>query len=152
MATLTLNFTSDNNPTNGYIVKYRQVGTTDYSTQLATSSPITIEGLGSGVSYEGTIQADCGNGRYGTLTAFTSNVPAKFNVSRDPSSASNACSSTNYNYVFYAASAVLQTQMQLYTDRDLNSAFTTAGYYSNGTKVYQVDASGRVVSIANCTN
>lgn len=87
MATLTLSFTSDNNPTNGYIVKYRQVGTIEYSTVTPnpTSSPIQIQSLGAGVTYEGTIKADCGNGQYGTLSTFSATVAAKFDMARDPS-------------------------------------------------------------------
>jgi len=152
MATLTLTFVSDNNPTNGYIVKYRQVGTIPYTTVTPnpTSSPILISGLGAGASYEGSIQADCGNNRYGTLSTFSAVVPAKFNMARDPSSASNACALTNRNYTFYAATAVLVLNQQLYVDDLLSTAYTTAGYYSDGTKVYQVSSNGIVLSIANC--
>lgn len=153
MATLTLSFSSDNNPTNGYIVKYRQIGTIEYTTVTPNpaSSPIQIQSLGAGVSYEGTIQADCGNGQYGTISTFSATVAAKFDMARDPSSAVNACGLTNYNYTFYAAVSLLQVGTQLYTSGNLTSAYTTGGYYSNGTNVYQVSSLGVVLSVAPCT-
>lgn len=153
MATLTISFSSNNNPTNGYIVKYRQVGTVPYTTVTPnpTGSPILISSLGAGVSYEGTIQADCGNGQYGSISTFSATVAAKFDMARDPSSASNACGLTNFNYTFYAAVAVLVTGTQLYNDAALSSAYTTGGYYSDGTNVYQVSSSGVVLSVAACT-
>ena len=152
MATLTLSFNSDNNPTNGYIVKYRQAGTTQYTTVTPnpTSSPVIIGSLGAGVTYEGTIQADCSNGQLGTLTTFNATVAAKFDMARDPSSAVNACGLTNYNYTFYAAVAVLQVGTQLYGSSTLETAYTTGGYYSNGTTVYQVSSLGTVLSVAAC--
>jgi hypothetical protein len=153
MATLTLNFSTTNNPTNGYIVKYRQVGTLPYTTLTPNPmfSPAIISGLGSGVSYEGTIQADCGNGQYGTISTFNATVAAKFDMARDPSSANNACGLTNFNYTFYAAVAVLVVGTQLYNDSMLTTAYTTGGYYSNGTNVYQVSSAGVVLSVATCT-
>jgi hypothetical protein len=152
MATLTLSFNSDNNPTNGYIVKYRQVGTTQYTTVTPnpTSSPVIIGSLGAGVTYEGTIQADCSNGQFGSITTFSATVAAKFDMARDPSSAVNACGLTNYNYTFYAAVSVLQVGTQLYNSATLSSAYTTGGYYSNGTTVYQVSSVGVVLSVAAC--
>lgn len=153
MATLTLAFVSTNNPTNGYIVKYRQVGTTQYTTVTPnpTSSPILITGLGAGLTYEGTIQADCGSGQYGTVATFNAKVAAKFTMARDPSSAANACALTNYNYTFYADVPVLVQGTQLYADDQLGQGFTTGGYYSNGTNVYQVSSLGVIQSITTCT-
>lgn len=153
MATLTLAFETTNNPTNGYLVKYRQVGTNQYTTMTPNpmNSPILITGLGSGVSYEGTIQADCGNGRYGNLATFNSTVAARFDMARDPSNAGNACSLINFNYTFYSAVAVLQTGTQLYTEADLVVAYTTGGYYSDGTWVYHVSSDGVVLSKELCS-
>lgn len=152
MATLTLIFTTNNNPTNGYIVKYRQTGTTQYTTVTPnpTGSPVLITGLGAGLSYEGTIQADCGNGQYGTVSTFNAVVPAQFNMARDPSSASNACGLTNYNYTFYAAVATLIVGTQLYADSNLTVAYSTSGYYSDGQKIYQVSSAGVVLAITYC--
>jgi hypothetical protein len=152
MATLTLSFNSDNNPTYGYIVKYRETGTTQYTTVTPnpTRSPVLISGLGSGVTYEGTIQADCGNGQYGSITTFSAAVAAKFDMARDPSSAINACGLTNYNYTFYASVPVLQVGTQLYTSATLETAYSTGGYYSNGTTIYQVSSLGVVLSVTAC--
>lgn len=153
MATLTISFTSSTTyPTNGYIVKYRQTGTVPYTTVTPnpTTSPVLINSLGSGVSYEGTIQADCGNGQYGTVSTFSATVAARFNVSRDPSSASNACALTNKNFVFYSASAVVSQNTQVYSDVQLSVIFNNAGFYSDGTNVYQISSAGIVLSVALC--
>lgn len=157
MATLTLEFDSDNNPTNGYIVKYRQVGTTAYTTVTPnpTGSPIIITGLGSGATYEGTVQGDCGNGKLGTVSTFNATVAAEFNMYRDPSSAGNACSMANNQsnssvFTFYAAVPVIQVNTQLYNDAELSSAFTTQGYYSDGVYAYQVNSIGVVVAKTPC--
>lgn len=154
MATLTINFTSNNNPTNGYIVKYRQVGTSQYTTVSPnpTGSPVLITGLGAGMSYEGTIQADCGNGQYGVTGTFNAAVAAKFTMARDPSSAANACALTNFNYTFYAAVSVLQIGTQLYVDDALSIGYSTGGYYSDGVWVYQVSSVGVVLSKTACAS
>lgn len=63
MSTVSINFTEViPTPVNGYIVKYRQVGTSSYTTLTPnqTSSPITITGL-TGGAYEGTINSECGD-------------------------------------------------------------------------------------------
>jgi hypothetical protein len=51
-------------PVDGYIVKYRKVGTSVYTTITPnpTASPVLIEPLEPGQNYEGTIAADCGDG------------------------------------------------------------------------------------------
>lgn len=61
MSTLTINFTpSDPTPVDGYIIKYRQVGTINYTTLSPnpTGSPAIITGL-SGTAYEGIIMTEC---------------------------------------------------------------------------------------------
>jgi hypothetical protein len=65
MANLILSFVpSDPAPINGYVVKYRKVGDTSWTTlsPQPTSSPITIPGVDQLFAYEGTIQSDCSNG------------------------------------------------------------------------------------------
>jgi hypothetical protein len=152
MATITISFNANNNPTNGYIVKYRQVGTTTYTQRVPnpTTNVFTIDNLGAGVSYEGTIQGDCGNGQYGAISSFAVIVPASFTVSRDPSSAAAACANTSRIYTFYAAVPTLVVNTQIYSDSALTTAYTTGGYFSDGTKVYQLSSAGIVVSVANC--
>lgn len=152
MATLTIPFTTTNTPTNGYIVKYRQTGTSTYSSFVHTgTSPIIITGLGSGVSYEGNIQADCGNGVLGSVSTFSVVVGAKFNTSYDASSTAAACASTNRNYTFYAAVITLQVGTQVYSNSSLTTAYTNSGgYYSDGTKVYQISSAGVVGAVSNC--
>ena len=154
MATLTLTFATNNTPTNGYIVKYRQVNTTSYTTVTPnpTGSPILITGLGAGASYEGTIQGDCGNGQYGTVSTFNATVAAQFNLARDPSSYTNACALTNYNYTLYAATSYLQAGTQTYLDSSLTTYYNTSGFYSDGSQVYEINAVGVVQNIYQCAN
>lgn len=64
MPTLQIDFTVPSPaPVNGFIVKYRPIGTTTYTTVFPnpTSSPVLIT-IPSGTGYEGTIKSDCGNG------------------------------------------------------------------------------------------
>lgn len=152
MATITLNLISSSTPTNGYIVKYRQVGTVPYTTlqPYPTTLPIIISPVGAGTSYEGTVQPWCGGTQYGTLATWSATVAARFNMSRDPSSSSNACSNTTYSFVFYAATATLSIGTQLYADSGLSIPYTTAGYYSDGTQVYNVTNAGVVTSADYC--
>jgi len=59
MAEITISFTT-NPSASFYRVKYRQTGTTTYTTVTTTSSPIVISaGVNCGVDYEGTVQAVC---------------------------------------------------------------------------------------------
>ena len=152
MATLTISFTTDNNPTNGYVVKYRQVGTEAYTTVAPNpmSSPILITGLGSGLSYEGTIQGDCGGGQYGAVSTFSATVAARFDMARDPSSSLNACGLTNFNYTFYSATINIQVGTQLYADENLSSPLTIGGFYSDGTNVYNVSSAGVIIAVSVC--
>src|SRR4051812_23728310 len=62
MSTLTVSFVPpDIRPATGYIVKYRAVGTSDYTSVAPnpTISPIRIPGVDMSKAYEGTIQAVC---------------------------------------------------------------------------------------------
>lgn len=77
MATLTLNFTPPSvAPVNGYIVKYRKVGDSAYTTisPNPTASPVIINGLDLG-DFEGTVQADCGGLKSTELPFFANNGP-----------------------------------------------------------------------------
>jgi hypothetical protein len=64
MQTLTLNFTIPGAiPQNGYVLKYRQKGSSDPYTQVfpnPTSSPVVISNLPDKINFEGSIMADCG--------------------------------------------------------------------------------------------
>jgi hypothetical protein len=64
MATLRINFTpASPAPANGYVVRYRPVGTTVYTTLSPnpTSSPVTID-VAENLEYEGYITASCAGG------------------------------------------------------------------------------------------
>lgn len=57
-------------PANGYLVRWRPVGTTTWNTVTQTQNPITIAGVPACFNIEGTIQADCGGGNLGSLVNF----------------------------------------------------------------------------------
>lgn len=74
MGNLNIFFTvSSPAPTNGYLIKYRRVGTVPYTTVSPnqTVSPAVITGVNSTFSYEGTVQSDCSNGVYSPPSVFT---------------------------------------------------------------------------------
>lgn len=58
-------------PLNGYVVKWRTVGSTNW-TQISTNngSPIYIPNIPVCQNIEGTIQADCGGGNFGSPINF----------------------------------------------------------------------------------
>lgn len=60
MATLTVNFTTSANAVK-YRVKYRVVGTLNYTTAYTTTSPYTLT-VNCGAAYEGTVEAICVEG------------------------------------------------------------------------------------------
>ena len=81
-------------PANGYVVKWRVVGSTTWNTVSGQyGNPIQIAGVPTCFAIEGTIQADCGDGNLGT--------PISFAISAE----SGACyyftllQSANYTYV-----------------------------------------------------
>lgn len=70
-ATLQVNFsTPEVPPANGYIVKWRPVGTTTWNHVFQNQNPIVITGVPSCFDIEGTIQADCGDGNLGNIVVF----------------------------------------------------------------------------------
>ncbi len=76
MASITINFVPPNPVcTNGFKVKYRKVGDSDYTiiSPNPRSSPITISGIDISSSYEGSIKSDCSNAIYSDEVAFTTN-------------------------------------------------------------------------------
>ena len=69
--TLQINFTNPTiAPANGYIVKWRPVGTTEWNTVTQNQNPITIAGVPECFNIEGTIQANCGGGNLGNPVTF----------------------------------------------------------------------------------
>lgn len=70
--TLQVNFTAPAiPPANGYVVKWRVVGETNWNTVTQNQNPITIAGVPACFNIEGTIQADCGGGNLGNTIIFT---------------------------------------------------------------------------------
>jgi hypothetical protein len=57
-------------PANGYVVKWRPVGTTEWNTVNQNQNPVTIAGVPGCFNIEGTIQANCGGGNLGSPVSF----------------------------------------------------------------------------------
>jgi len=57
-------------PANGYVVKWRVVGSTNWNTVYQNQNPVTIAGVPACFNIEGTIQADCGGGNLGSSINF----------------------------------------------------------------------------------
>lgn len=88
---LTVNFTPVSPaPSLGYMVEYRQVGTTDYI-QLSpnpTTSPINITSIVSGVAYEGYITSSCNPGSISNSVYFNTNNNGQIKFSNNVSGVS----------------------------------------------------------------
>lgn len=70
---LTLSFTAPElSPANGYRVKWRAVGDTNYNlvTPNPMTTPIVIPQVPVCTNVEGTIETSCGDGNYGNPVAF----------------------------------------------------------------------------------
>lgn len=92
--TLEVSFTSPTiTPANGYLVKWRPVGTTEWNTLTQFQNPITIAGVPTCFNIEGTIQANCGDGNFG--------VPVTFAVTSSSSTCRNIrlLDTASYSYV-----------------------------------------------------
>lgn len=70
---LTITFTAPAvPPQEGYVIKYRKVGTTTYFTHLATTTTVNItDGIEAGEDYEGYIQSACSYSRFSSNANFT---------------------------------------------------------------------------------
>jgi hypothetical protein len=58
-------------PANGYIVKWRPVGTTTWNTVTQNQNPVVIAGVPTCFNIEGTIQASCAGGSLGSTVVFS---------------------------------------------------------------------------------
>lgn len=58
-------------PANGYVVKWRPVGTPTWNTVSQNQNPVVIAGVPTCFNIEGTIQADCGGGNLGNPVVFS---------------------------------------------------------------------------------
>jgi hypothetical protein len=67
-------------PANGYLVKWRIVGDTNWNTVTQNQNPITIAGVPSCYNIEGSIQADCGGGNFGSPIVFA--ISSSSNICR----------------------------------------------------------------------
>lgn len=58
-------------PANGYVVKWRPVGTVNWNTVIQNQIPVIVAGVPTCFNIEGTIQADCGNGNLSNPVVFS---------------------------------------------------------------------------------
>lgn len=70
--TLQLDFTEpDVPPANGYLIKWRTVGSSNWNEVMSNNgTPIYVPNVPICQNIEGTIQANCGNGNFGTEIGF----------------------------------------------------------------------------------
>jgi hypothetical protein len=170
MPTITVRFntTATEPPTLGYRVSYRRVGVDASPTFLSVnpapypdlSNPsqpfvtIPVDNLLGGYQYEITVQPQCSPTLLGSLLTFTKVLSLKLVTGRDPSSSAAACAATK-NITLYSPTVNLVAGIQLYTTQDvdtLGSSLTlnVLGWYSDGTKAYNVNSSGIITSVVNC--
>lgn len=130
MATLRIAFTpASPAPTNGYLIAYKRVGTSDPLTTVTVSaSPADIT-VTDGWSYEGTIRSDCGSGVFSPTVAFTANI------------LSDPC----YLYEFSNSGTTVATVYYKLCNTNDVLSFTVTPIGSGGTQVYQCMRSDYVI-------
>lgn len=112
MATLTINF--DDTVANAikFRIKVRQTGTTVYATHEVTSSPLVINNIACGLSYEGTIQTICSEGipcdKYKVLTTGNDDGDVYYDDCATGNSASQAITGPGTFYVCSRTEPIVQ--------------------------------------------
>lgn len=73
MGNLTVNITSSTVPANGFIVKYRQIGSSNYTlvSPNPTSSPVVITGIDNTKAFEGYVESSCTQSFTSTISKFS---------------------------------------------------------------------------------
>jgi len=143
MATLTIDFTVPSPvPINGFIVKYRAVGTSTYTTVSPnpTSSPVVITGINSGTKYEGTIKSDCGNSSTSPEFAFTACASRMINSSYG-TTVVNVCSASVGSQYISNSYTQIATGVTVYEDPCMNSPLIYP--------LYIADSNGAIWNIEN---
>lgn len=105
MGKIQINFTAPSPaPANGYRVRYKKTTDSSYLTVVPnpTSSPVLISGVENGVSYNVSIEADCGSENYSTVVTSTAAPTKTFTSCPANLSGSDASSS----YFLYPASYI----------------------------------------------
>jgi len=164
--TVRFNTTALEPPTLGYLVSYRRVGVDtsptflqvnpvpypDLSNPLQPVVSIDINNLTGGYQYEITVQPQCGPTSLGSLLTFSKILPVSVILGRDPSSSIAACAAAK-TIPLYAPQA-LGSGIQLYTTPDVDAlgslTLNVSGWYSDGTKAYNVNSNGIITSVVPC--
>jgi hypothetical protein len=135
MGKIQINFTAPSPaPANGYRVKYKKSTDSTYLTVSPnpTSSPVIISSVENGVSYNVTVESDCGGGTFSTLLNTTA-VPAKTFFTCPANMTGNNAANTSFTYpdkyvdVFNPAISLLTLNYNAY---DRPNRFTV--YDENG--------------------
>lgn len=103
MGKIQINFTPPSPaPANGYRVRYKKTTDTNYITLVPnpTASPVSISGLENGVSYNVSIEADCGSENYSSVINATA-APTKTFSSCPASLSGTEAGSAYYAYPAY---------------------------------------------------
>lgn len=133
MPTLTIDFTVPSPvPTNGFVVKYRAVGTSTYTTMNPnpTNSPIVITGVAAGTSIEGTIKSDCGNSSTSPEYSFTACGSNLINTAAG-TTVSNVCTAGIGTYYISNAYTTIAPGVTVYTDPCMTQLLTFPLYILN---------------------
>jgi len=141
MATLTLTFTDPSPvPYGGYIVKYRKIGTTAYTTLTPNpiSSPINISGIETGAGYEGTVQSDCGNSVSSPSVSFVAYGSTEIYTML--SNSSTGICTAPVTSVYLASTGDVTSGTTVYSDQALT--VPVAGY------VYIMNQSGNIFNLS----
>ena len=149
MATLTINFVAPSPvPYGGFVVKYRAIGTSTYTTVSPNpvASPVVIPGVTAGTGYEGTISSNCGNGSQSASIGFVAYASNPL-YTLYGSTAELACSAAPSLVYIGIASSDIATGVMVYTDQSLTTPLSGASFILNsGGNIYNI--SGGLVGSA----
>jgi hypothetical protein len=158
---ITINFTpASPAPAAGYVVRYRPVGTTVYTTVTPnpTASPVKISVEG-GLDYEGDIKSDCGSSLYSTpvywfvedAAAPVSYPATGYYTSYGYFDQAGACADAGpYNSPLYSESGSLDPGKPLYWDAAATQVLPEGFYNLGNSDVLQIGADNNMVGTSVC--
>src|SRR5574343_98921 len=136
-------------PALGYRVRYRIAGSSDpYTTVVPNpvSSPCVIPSA-TGLSYEGTIEASCGNDQYGPVVNWTVGAATTW-ATRKSVLAANICSELEQS-LYTAVGDSFTTGTTVYTDPALTTPLVGYNFISELITgiVYEINSTTGVIGI-----
>lgn len=158
---LTINFIApDIPPADGYLVKWRAAGDSVYQTVSPNpkNTPIVIPQVPSCANIEGTIQTACGNGNYGSPSAFvvaadtSSGVTCSYYVVANDSGLSQGAPSTNLVYTYMPCGATDFVIRQLAYGSETTPTYTTGICAQDKYGVTIISGSGTATKQGACSS